>query len=132
MMLKYNEPGDLVFVELRDFDLQLTGPQREWLWAFIPKTIDELNDRKAKSKLLCTITPVDTDLSFAAFWDLYDYKLGNKIRAEKHWNALDDATRALAMKKVKEYNYWQAHQTSSKVFAERWLAQKRYENEYRV
>lgn len=132
MMLKYNERGDLVLVELRDFDLQLTGPQREWLWAFIPKTTNELNDRKTKSKLLCTITPVETDLSFEAFWDLYDYKVGNKDRARKHWNALDDATKALAMKKVKEYKFYMAHQTHGIIFAERWLSQKRYENEYRV
>lgn len=129
MLLKYSDQDELVHVELRDFNLKMTDEQRNWLWAFLPKTSIDLKAIKSQT---VKVTELETDLSFEAFWDLYDYKVGNKIRARKHWEQLDDATRAMAIQKVKEYNFYMAHKTHDKVFPERWLSQKRYENEFKL
>jgi len=129
MMLKYNLEGELVYAELRDFQMSMTDKQRQWLWGFIPKCLPELERAKGPS---VKITEVETDLSFEAFWELYDHKVGNKKRAQSAWNKLNDNTRALVMVKVREYNYYMAHVTHAKVFPERFLAQKRYENDFKV
>lgn len=127
MMLKYNEYGELTYVELRDI-IAMTEEQRDWIWRFIPKTLLEI---QGISNKMVKVTEIQSDLSFAAFWELYDYKLGNKERAKQHWNKLDDATRQVVMQKVLEYNYYMAQQTHAKVFAERFLSQKRWENDFK-
>lgn len=130
LVIAYDGAGELVRVELRDYPPVMNEKQRNWLWGVIPKhatALDELG--KIKS---ITITPIDSDLSFDAFWDAYDYKQGNKKRAKKHWDKMNNATRAIAMQKVKEYNFYIQHQSFGKVFAERWLGQERYENDFRV
>jgi hypothetical protein len=127
MMLKYNQHGELVSAELRDFDMGLNDTQREWLWGYIPKTTEALA-KQSRAK----VTAIETELSFDDFWELYDYKVGNKKRAKESWDKLDDATRALVMAKVKEYNYYMAHVSHAKVFPERFLAQRRWENDFRI
>jgi hypothetical protein len=127
MMLKYSPAGELVSAELRDFDMQLSAHQRNWLWGFVPKCLEELETQKRGK-----VTEIETALAFDDFWELYDYKVGNKKRAKESWDKLDDATRALVMAKVKEYNYYMAHVSHAKVFPERFLAQRRWENDFRI
>lgn len=129
MMLKYNMQRELVHVELRDFVLKMNEQQRQWLWDFIPKHeagLKQLPPKKTR------VTEIEHDLSFETWWDLYDHKLGNKKRAKDHFNKLDDHTKALVFQKTREYNYYMANSTHAKVFPERFLSQRRYENEFKV
>jgi hypothetical protein len=130
ILVRYDAAGYLVSQELRDYPSKMTDEQINWLWSVAPKMREYMQEWKAATGYKAI--ELESDLSFEAFWDLYDHKLGNKKRTRDHWNKLDEATKALAMQKVKEYNFYMAHQTYDKVFAERWLAQKRYENEYRI
>jgi hypothetical protein len=129
MMLKYNAERELVAVELREFELSMNEQQRQWLWDFIPKHEAGLKHLPPKKT---RVTKIENDLSFESWWDLYDYKVGNKKRAKDHYEKLDDHTKALVFQKTKEYNYFMANVSFDKVFPERFLAQKRYENEYKV
>lgn len=129
VLATYNKHQDLVTVELRNISLKMTEAQSHWIWAWIPKTVELLEAKRNKD---VSVTKLETDLSFTAFWDLYDYKVGNKIRAKAHWEKLSDNKRALVLKKVKEYNFYMKHKSHDKVFAERFLSQKRYENEFNL
>lgn len=128
--LKYNEHGDLYHVEFRDLEESMTAAQRGWIWQFIPKTIEELEVRRKVKGV--KITEVEMDLSFDAFWNLYAYKVGNKKRAKVSWDKLDDATRLIVLQKVKEYQYFLKHKSYDMVFPERFLSEKRYENDYKL
>lgn len=128
-LLKYNEHDDLMEVQIRDIDSKLIEKQRNWIWNFVPKTTTELAAKTAKE---IKITKIESELSFDAFWDLYNYKLGNKKRAKAHWDKLTETKKALVMQKVKEYNFYMLHKSHDKVFAERFLSEKRYENDFTV
>lgn len=130
ILVRYDTAGHLVSQELRDYPDVMNDQQLMWIWEIVPRRSEMISQWNAITGYKAT--KLESDLSFEAFWDLYDHKLGNKKRTREHWNKLDEATKALAMQKVKEYNFYMAHQTYDKVFAERWLAQKRYENEYRI
>lgn len=133
ILVKFNEFGNLIYVELRNVKHAMRPNQRYWLWVdFIPKTTQELEDLGKNKQLSVKITPIQTDLSFNAFWELYSHKVGNKKRAEGHWKKLDDSTRAMVMQKVKEYNFYMQHVSHAKVFAERFLSEKRYENDFTI
>lgn len=128
-LLKYSHLGELVLVEIRDYTNRIGPDALQWVYDQLPKTCGSAGPKAMHPRV--TIVEVDTDLSFEAFWEAFDYKVGTKSRAEKHWNNLDQATRALAMQKVKEYKFFIAHQNTNRIYPERWLSQKRYENDYK-
>lgn len=130
MVVKYNEYGDLISCELRSLTGQMSEVMRGWLWQFAPKLEAQVEQKKETKGV--KVYPIEKDLSFDTFWDLYDYKVGNKKRAKLHWNKLDDGTRIKVLAKVKEYNFYLQHVTIGKVFAERFLGQRRYENEFNI
>lgn len=127
-LLKYSDLGELVFVELRELTDRIGHDALTWLFAALPKTLDSLEDHRKRAGF--KYQQIHEDLSFDTFWNLYDYKQGTKSRAEKIWKQLDDATRIIALKKVKEYNFHMTKVSHGKVFPERWLSGKRWENEY--
>lgn len=133
VLVKYNQFGDLIHVELRNVKHAMRPNQSFWVWVgFIPKTTQQLKELGNNKSLSVKITPIETDLSFDAFWELYNFKVGNKKRALGHWNKLDDTTRAMVMQKVKQYNYYMQTVSHAKVFAERFLSEKRYENDFTI
>lgn len=78
------------------------------------------------------VREVPEDLSFTAFWNAYSYKMGDKKRAEKLWNALSDAERSQALQAVPQYEFWLAKRpTVEKAHATTWLNQRRFENEFK-
>jgi hypothetical protein len=72
------------------------------------------------------------DLSFEHFWDAYNYKIGNKQRAKKLWDGLNDADRTACLGSLPKYKYYLAtHQGIEKAHATTYLNQRRWENEYK-
>jgi len=90
MLLGYNEPGELVSWELRDYNEHMNEQQRNWLWGFIPRTIASLGHVKERN--YAKVTELQDDLSFDAFWELYNYKVGNKKRARKQRTSTEYST----------------------------------------
>jgi hypothetical protein len=74
---------------------------------------------------------VPADLSFTAFWNAYNYKVGNKERARKLYELLDDNTRTLVFAGIKKYsNYLASRPNMEKAYAETFLNQRRWENSF--
>jgi len=128
VLTKYSEFGELVFVEIRELNARVGHVALAWIYGQIPHEESGIDELKKQPRVKVQL--ISTDLSFAAFWNLYDYKKGNRKRAENTWSKLDDATRIVALKKVKEYNFDMTKVSHGKVFPERWLAQERWENDY--
>jgi hypothetical protein len=81
-----------------------------------------------KSKFF-NVELVEQDLSFKAFWDAYDNKVGNKKRAEKLWNALKPTDKAKAIAYIKRYDNILIRSNVTKLYPETYLNQKRFDNE---
>lgn len=79
-----------------------------------------------------SIKEVPKDLTFAHFWDLYDYKVGDKKKAEKAWNAATDADKIAALAGIPKYKYWLSCCTTAQAHAVTYLNQRRYENDFKV
>ena len=80
-----------------------------------------------------TLKKIETDLSFDTFWNSYNYKVGNKKRAEKLYEALSDADKAEALRVIPIYDQFLAiKKNQDKLYAETYLSQRRFENNYKI
>ena len=132
-LLSYNENGDLIAAELRNVSRSMTADQRRWLWGIFPKHVSELPVLKqGKNASLYKITELTDDLSFDSVWDLYDHKSGSRKRAEALWEKLNDNTRAMCVKKIREYNFYLANTGQKKAHLDTWLRTERWQSEYRI
>ena len=113
-----------------DEAIKMTEDQVTWIWNFVPRTITDLAQYHKHPKVKFKFVPAD--LSFPMFWDMYDYKVGKKARAEKLWKALNNTDRAKALGAVAAYDFFLANTQTKKMYAEGWLAQRRFDNEYKV
>ncbi len=80
-----------------------------------PKTASYLHQRipiklahlESYSNLKNTkVTEIPFDTSFETLWDTYANKFGNKGRAVKLWDALDNSECIKAIKYIQVYNQW--------------------------
>ncbi len=126
--------GSLVF----EYDLEgiligfkneanLDTEQIEFLYKNFPFTDDKLPYTAGKG----TIKEI-TDLSFNRFWDDYAYKVGNKKKAEKLWIALSESERLAVLDSLKRYNYYLKMTNIARVYPERYLSHRRWENEFKI
>lgn len=107
----------------------------EWMlgfWHFVwknpPLTQDVL--LKWNNPLIREIREVPEDLTFARFWDLYDYKVGDKKKAEKAWNNASEADKIAALAGIPKYKFWLSTCTTAQAHAVTFLNQRRYENDF--
>ena len=123
LIFGYNSEGVLVYFENKA-ELQ----DAHWLYLSknMPFVDTELPSIVKKGKL----TEI-TDLSFERFWTDYKLKIGNKARAEKLWNGLQESERIAVFESLAKYNYYlKTHQGIAKAHATTFLNQRRWENEY--
>lgn len=74
---------------------------------------------------------VPTDLSFDAFWNAYNNKVGKKTRSQELWKLLTDADKQAALIGVKKYKIWKGLNPSVQMlYPETFLSQRRFENEF--
>ncbi|UAB84996.1 hypothetical protein INR75_02905 [Zunongwangia sp. SCSIO 43204] len=74
----------------------------------------------------------EPDLSFTAFWNAYNHKIGKKKMAENTWNKMSRARKIKALLGIKDYdNYLSRNPGIQKAHATTYLNQEYYENEYR-
>lgn len=72
------------------------------------------------------------DLSFAAFWTAFRYKVGKKARAERLWNALSDTERQAVFACIPSYHRFIANKNQNSAYPETWLNNKMWECDYRI
>lgn len=79
----------------------------------------------------CKIEDVtNADYSFERFWSLYGYKVGNKARVAKKWNALEEGERILALGAIPKYKRFAEVKKIELVYPETYIDQRRWENEF--
>lgn len=76
-----------------------------------------------------TIEEHKDGLKFEAFWERYNYKVGNKKRAEKIWNGLNKADKNKAVFYLGIYDReLKAKPYQAKMYADSYLTQQRWNN----
>ncbi len=118
---------------IRSFELSNEDDVKEklvrWLFARFPVRSEALKIRDFADNFHIDEVPEDT--SFTAFWNHYNYKVGNKFRAERLWNALTNTDKSTAMAAIKRYNqYLVNHPRIERLYPETWLNQKRWDNKF--
>jgi hypothetical protein len=110
----------------------LTKTQVGWLKNTVPADEQEL-PALTNTYNFISIEKAPTDLSFNAFWELYAYKVGKKDRAIRLWQGLNEAERVKCLRSIPRYKMWLAQKQSIEMlYPETYLAQKRYENEFKI
>lgn len=127
LLFKFDLNGRLIGFEVQ---AMLSEEQYGWFFANLPKSQAVLlGDWKRKSKTI-KVAEVPLDLSFEAFYKKYAYKVGDKKKAQTLWAKLSDAEKALAITKIDSYNRYTERTQIAKVYPERYLSQRRFENEF--
>lgn len=123
----YDDNGFLSTVVV---NAELNEKQWHFFHAYFPVTETYLKLLAETSKKM-QIEQVLEDLTFAAFWEAYAYKMGDKKRTEKLWDALTESEKVAALGVIKKYHYWLAcHPNVETAQAATWLKQRRWENDY--
>lgn len=124
--LAYNQDGHLIKYEVLEAD----DAAIIYLSRNIPATEEELKQMASRWK--CELIEMPMDLSFDNFWNTYNYKIGNKARAEKLWSKMSDADKTKALMAIPKYErYLKTKNNMEKAYPETYLSQKRYENTFK-
>lgn len=70
------------------------------------------------------------DVTFDRFWNQYAYKVGNKARAVKLWNALPEMERILALGAIAAQRRHSESRRTDMPYPETYLSQRRWENQF--
>lgn len=72
------------------------------------------------------------DLSFDAFWNSYNNKVGKKKMAENTWNKLSTGNKLKALQAIKDYNRYLSRKPGiDKAHATTYLNQEYFDNEWK-
>lgn len=124
--LEYDFDGRL---KMMLFDCEMS--ERDHLQFVRNMDINEANflERAKRGRAVYDVIP--NDLSFEKFWNTYNYKVGNKLRAEKLWDKMKETERVSVLKAIPKYNWYLNQKNIDKAYPETWLSQKRFlTNEY--
>jgi hypothetical protein len=127
LMFKYDLNGDIIGFEIQAV---LTKEQKDWYFKNLPKTESDLVVEWPRKSKTIKVVEVPEDLSFEAFWTRYGYKVGDKKKATKLWNEMKPESRALALSKIERYKKFAENANIALVYPERYLSQRRFENEF--
>jgi hypothetical protein len=100
-----------------------------WIYKHMPH--HEHNIEKFKKVEGLQIKKVPADLSFENFYNTFGYKVGNKKRCNKLWDALDDADKVLCLLSIPKYKAYLNLKGHANLYPETYLSQRRWENEFK-
>lgn len=110
----------------------LRAEQIGWILKTIPPVENDLPAIETAYPFIL-VESMPADLSFNAFWEAYAYKVGKRERALKIWTGLNDADRTKCLKSIPRYNQWLGTKFNmERLYPETYLAQKRYDNEFKI
>ncbi len=114
----------------------LSKKQVEWLFRqgkFPMEEIDVKENWIPNLKQNFEIIIGEVDLSFDAFWNAYNKKVGKRKMAENLWNRLSKAEKLLVMLSIPRYkNYLKYYPKQDMMYATTYLNQEAYKNDYKV
>lgn len=113
-----------------EIDCTLNDEQYNWLIARLPVRMTDINTLVEMSKGKMTVAQIPNDLSFEFFWNAYRHKVGDKAKTEKLWQAMGEAERISVLDSLKRYETYLQKTKVAKVYPERYLSQKRYQNAF--
>jgi len=126
LTFKYNEAGIL-----KTFEVEGGLSDARWEFVLTNFPVDQSQLPRFEKLSQGKIILVPEDLSFGAFWTKYNYKVGNKPRAEKLWNLMSEAERSLALQVISAYDrFLSEKRNQEKAYPETWLYQRRFENSF--
>lgn len=129
LLFTYDQRGALVEYKC---NAELTDKQAVFVFQNFPFAEDQLQNLP-KLFPVFTLKPVTQDLSFEAFWERYEYKVGNKKRAEKLWDQLPDSDKLKVFQNIPAYNYYLTTRPQmEKLYPETYLNQRRFESNYKT
>ena len=121
MKFGYDELGILIKFENSAI---INDKQLLFMRERFPFVIDQLEHIKGKTGKLTECS----DISFEAFWNLYDYKKG-KEQAWAQWKKLSHDAHVKAITRIKAYRYDCKSHNRDMVYAERYLRHRRFDDE---
>ena len=101
--------------------------QSSWMLKNMPLSLDAFADFKKSNIKRFTFIEMEQDLSFGAFWEAYNYKVGKKKQAENIWKNMSKENRALAISYIKTYNSRLIESNVNKAYPTTYLNQRYYE-----
>jgi hypothetical protein len=108
---------------------ELTAEQHLFFMQHMKPVEDEFKQHFANSNM--QVKQIPPDLSFERFWSEYGYKVGNKNKAKDLWNKLSHIDKIKALEGIKIYKLWLSKRHQDMIYAERYISQRRFENEYK-
>ncbi len=130
-LFKYDLNGNLKVFEIVDGNL--TGEQMSWLFSGnfpATETIIKANWMKLeKYKKVFEVTVSPANLSFEAFWKLYDYKV-DKFQAQKYFNKLKEADIIKLFNSTPEYKKFCQRKNIPTRYPSTYIAQRSYLDDY--
>jgi len=110
------------------FDCDVTDELFEFIMNYFPQYQSSLKNKAYKN---FEVIQVLSDMSFTAFWETYNYKVGNKKRSEKLWNLLSEHDRAQVFAGIRRYDLFMIRKPNQdKCYPETFLSQRRWENSF--
>jgi len=131
----YNEKELLCLLEIisvngseTHFDYQVIRGFLKWL----PTNMADVETAMI-TKGQIKVTEIAHDLSFQAFWDAFDYKMGNRSRVEAAWAKMSTEDKNACILSLKKYKTWKKQNPNiAHMYGETYLNQRRWENEYKI
>lgn len=130
-LFKYDLNGNLKAFQI--VDGELNGEQMVWLFSSnFPATegVIKANWMKLeKYKKVFEVTVSPADLSFEAFWKLYDYKV-DKFQAEKYFNKLKEADIIKLFNSIPEYKKFCIRKNIAQKYPSTYITQRSFLDDY--
>jgi hypothetical protein len=113
-----------------EFEGDFEDGQKAWLLCNTPLKASSFGESFSNAAKF-RYAEIAEDASFKAFWELFAYKVGNKSKVERLWNAMSEAEKSQALLKIPKYKYSLAQSNNrEQAYPETWLNQRRWENEH--
>lgn len=118
---------------LRSFKLLddgLNEVQQKWLFQFKVFPYYEKALQSWENSKKFEVIKGEPDLSFESFWKRYNYKVGGRAKVQKEWKKLSKTEQLNAIKNIKAYEGFLKRKQIAKLYPERYLKHKRFNDQF--
>lgn len=123
----YNEFGILCFYDGTGLDQK----QSDWFLNNLPLTENIIPVYQQKYSNSLRISKAQSDISFEAAYNAYNFKVGKKEKSRKLWNNMLDNDKHLFFRMLADYNAYLTKKHIAKAYFETFLNNQYYLNDYK-
>ena len=113
---------------LNSFKLDGNYTEEKWRWVVDHMPVREADIEKYRGIDKFLIREVPSDLSFVAFWNAYNYKVGKKGEAENIWRGMKEPERVKALVYIRKYDEHLRTTGSAKAYPTSYLRGRYFDN----